>query len=65
MYITDAPKQHLRQAAGAFPWQQQAPRLLFSGCVQGDIEKGLLVTLGAVPAVQGLILRGALSSCEG
>lgn len=33
------PKQHLQQAAGAFPWQQQAPHLVFSGCVQGDTGK--------------------------
>lgn len=64
MYITAAPKQHLWQAAAAFPWQQQAPRLVFSDCVQGDIGKGLSVTLGAVTVVQGLILHGAISSCE-
>jgi len=60
VYITAAPKQCLRQAVGAFPWQQQAPCPVFGGCDQGDMGKGLSVTLGAapasVPAVQGLIL---------
>lgn len=65
-WVVSIAEQSLQQAAGAFPWQQQALVQVFGGKAQEDMEKGLMVTLGSapacVPAVKGLILPMAISS---
>lgn len=65
-WVVSIAEQSLQQAAGAFPWQQQALFQVFGGKAQEDMEKGLMVTLGSapacVPAVKGLILPMAISS---
>lgn len=67
-WVVSIAEQSLQQAAGAFPWQQQALFQVFGGRAQEDIDMTnvMLVTLGAapacVPAVKGLILPIAISS---
>lgn len=40
-WIVSMAEQSLQQAAGAFPWQQQALCQVFGGSAQKDMEKGL------------------------
>lgn len=48
-WIVSIAEQSFQQAAGAFPWQQQALFQIFGGSAQEDTEKGLVVVLWAAP----------------